>query len=246
MDASLSEIDTSNNNASDYAAIILKGLAGAIPIGGSLFAEVIGNAIRNQRIDRIDKYLHVLAAKVSKLEEEILRDRLLEPEFINLLEDSLYQAARAPSEERIGYIASLVSNSLLQEQVDYIRYTHILSLLDEINDVEVLIVQYYSLHPPKSEEFRQKHEIALSKPPAVSGSSLEDLDKSTVSASYREHLTRLGLLKIKFRKPKKGELPEFDERTGMIKAQGYDIAPLGRLLLRYIELEEKGDELQGD
>jgi hypothetical protein len=44
----------------------------------------------------------------------------------------------------------------------------------------------------------------------------------------------LGLLKIRFNKPNKGEVPEFDEHTGMIKAQGYDITSLGELFLRSI------------
>jgi len=45
----------------------------------------------------------------------------------------------------------------------------------------------------------------------------------------------MGLLKARFKKPKRGELPAFDDKTGMIKAQGYEITGLGRLLLRSID-----------
>lgn len=241
METSLEKINTSSNNAYDNTAIVLKGLAGAIPFAGSLIAEVIGNVIPNQRMDRIDKYLHLLALKVSEIEEKILRSRFLEPEFIAVFEDSLYQAARATSQGRIEHIASLISNSLSDEHVDYLRYKHVLSLLGEINDVEILIIQFYSLPPNDSKEFWQSHETALSSPPMVTGSSQDTVDKSIVSRSYREHLVRLGLLRIKFKKAKKGELPEFDERTGMVKAQGYDITSLGKLLLRYIDLATKPD-----
>jgi hypothetical protein len=33
----------------------------------------------------------------------------------------------------------------------------------------------------------------------------------------------------------KGELPDFDERTGRIKANGYKVTALGKLLLRLID-----------
>lgn len=68
------------------------------------------------------------------------------------------------------------------------------------------------------------------------GSTQAELDKHAIYMSYTDHLVRLGLLRPRFRKPKKGELPEFDEKTGMLKASGYDVTPLGRLMLRYIDL----------
>jgi hypothetical protein len=41
---------------------------------------------------------------------------------------------------------------------------------------------------------------------------------------------------ITYRKSKKGDMPEFDEKTGMVKASGNSITHLGRLLLRSIDL----------
>jgi hypothetical protein len=46
------------------------------------------------------------------------------------------------------------------------------------------------------------------------------------------------LLRPKYKKPKKGELPEFDEKTGTLKFSGYDVTSLGKLLLRYIDIAE--------
>jgi hypothetical protein len=45
----------------------------------------------------------------------------------------------------------------------------------------------------------------------------------------------LGLLRRRFKTFKKGEVPEYDDKTGMIKAVGHEITPLGRLLLKSID-----------
>lgn len=88
-------------------------------------------------------------------------------------------------------------------------------------------------------EFWAKHGDALKEPTAYMGSSQEEIDKNTVFQTHKIHLTNLGLLKPRFKKPKRGELPEFDEKTGMIKASGYDSTSLGRLLLRSIDQGKK-------
>jgi len=49
---------------------------------------------------------------------------------------------------------------------------------------------------------------------------------------------RLGLLKPRFKNVKKGSLPVFDEKTGMMKASGHSITRLGRMLLKYIDQTE--------
>jgi hypothetical protein len=59
----------------------------------------------------------------------------------------------------------------------------------------------------------------------------------TSCLAYRNRLRRLSLIRATYKKPKKGELPEWDFKTGMIKAQSDRITPLGRLLLRYIDAE---------
>ena len=48
-----------------------------------------------------------------------------------------------------------------------------------------------------------------------------------------------GCSEFRFKKPKRGELPEFDEKTGMVKVGGYEITSLGRLLLRSIDQDKK-------
>ncbi|MEZ4615392.1 MAG: hypothetical protein R2867_07745 [Caldilineaceae bacterium] len=59
------------------------------------------------------------------------------------------------------------------------------------------------------------------------GSSQEQVDQATVHKGYRQH--QLDLLRPRFKRPKKNEIPEFDENTGMMKASGYELTALGRL-----------------
>ena len=48
------------------------------------------------------------------------------------------------------------------------------------------------------------------------------------------HLARLNLLRPGLKRPRRGEFPEFDEKTGMMKASGYRVTPLGYMLLARI------------
>jgi hypothetical protein len=225
-----------STKGTDIAAIIGKGLLGAIPFVGPLAAEIVGAIIPNQRIDRIETVLRLLETKISEEDKEKVKQRIVSPESVDLIEDGFVQASRALSEERKEYIATLLKNSLTDDQLKHIEYKRLLSILGELNDLEVLILKSLTfLHGEEgSKEFWEKHEKALDEPIAYLGSPQEEWDKFEIYKTHKEHLVRLGLLKIRFNKPNKGEVPEFDEHTGMIKAQGYDITSLGELFLRSI------------
>ena len=223
----------------DWVAVLGKGLFGAIPVVGPLAAEVIGTLIPNQRLDRIEGYLKKVEEKLKNLKEDQLREKFTDQENIDLFEDSLYQASKALSEERKEYIASLFKNCLTDEKLGHIQYKKLLSILSEINDIEILILKGQEEGYRGNSEFWKKHEKALMPPPVSFGSTQEDQDKNSIHQTYKNNLVKLGLFRPNFKKPKKGEIPEFDEKTGMIKAQGYDITPLGRLLLKSINQIEK-------
>ena len=220
---------------SDAAAMFGKGVASLIPFVGPLAAEIIGNLIPNQRIDRIFTLLKTLESKIDEKERTKVEKRMLEEKSIDLMEDGFMQAARALSEERIEHIASLLKNSLTNEDVEHIAYKRLLSLLGELNDIEVLILKSYSMIGDEQRNFQIRHQDALTVPVLYLSASQEEVDKHAIYETYKANLAHLGLLKIKFRKPKRGELPEFDEKTGMVKAQGYEITSLGMLLLRSID-----------
>tara|TARA_R110000868_G_scaffold411644_1_gene706668 strand:- start:1758 stop:2453 length:696 start_codon:yes stop_codon:yes gene_type:complete len=221
----------------DIAAILGKGLVGAIPFVGPLAAEIVGAIIPNQRIDRIESLLKLLESKIAEEEKSKVEEKIVTPESVDLIEDGFLQAARALSEERKDYIASLLKNSLTNDRLEYIENKRLLSILGQLNDLEVIILKSYTLHhgEPESEEFFKIHQDSLQPPGAFVGSTQEDLDKQVLHQTHKAHLANLGLLRPGFKRAKKGELPEFDDKTGMIKANGYSVTPLGRLLLRSID-----------
>ena len=224
----------------DVVASVLKGYLSGLPILGPMIAEMIDDLIPNQRIDRIASLLKALESKIDPEEKSKVEARMLEEKSIDLMEDGFLQAARALSEERIEYIASLLKNSLTDEALEHIACKKLLSILGEINDVEVLLLRLHSKRTiVKMEEFRSKHKDALTKPIASLAAPREEIDKATIYKTYETNLARLGLIEIRFKKPRRGELPEFDEKTGMMEARGYNITSLGRLLLRSIDQSEK-------
>ena len=229
-------------NKSDIAAILGKGFLGTIPFVGPLVGEIIGNLIPNQRIDRIASLLKALGSKVDEEERAKVEERILEEKSVDLMEDGFLLAARALSEERIDHIASLLKNSLTGEDLEHLAYKRLLFLLGELNDIEVLILKSHSIGIAQQQEFRRKHQDALTPPIVHLGSPQEVVDKGAIYDTHTANLARLDLLKMRFRQPRRQELPEFDNRTGMMKANGYEITSLGMLLLRSIDQE--GDNTQ--
>lgn len=221
----------------DLAVSLSKGVLGAIPIVGPMMAEVIGHVIPNQRIDRLEQFLKILEEKVKDVDSKRLHERFNQEEFVDLLEDGMLRASRALSEERKRYIASIVENGIKEERFESIQKKLILNLLSELNDVEIVMLQSYGIHPDERDEYFGKHENVLRPPMATFGSASEVIDDKAVFDAQKSHLERLGLLRLRFKKPRKGELPEFDDKTGMVKAQGYEVTSLGRLLLRSIGLK---------
>jgi hypothetical protein len=230
-----------NSPTAERVGVIVKGGFGAIPGLGSVFSEVIGNFIPNHRMNRIESILHILAVRIQGLSEERIQQRFRDPRFVDLFEDGMYQAVRALSDERLHYIAALLKNSLSDEEVNHLQDKHLLQLLGELNDAEVIVLKFQSFRIQRSAEataFREQHASVLESYPVVTGTPQPVIDKSTIHRSFNQHLMQLGLFTGKFaRRPGKQGL-EWDTSTGMLKSEGYGITRLGMLLLRRIDLAE--------
>ncbi len=208
-----------DHNKNDIAAILGKGFFGAIPFVGPLAGEIVGNLIPNQRIDRIASLLKALELKIDAEERAKVEERILEEKSVDLMEDGFLLAARALSDERIDHIASLLKKSLTAEDLEHIACKRLLFLLGELSDIEVLILKSYSMGIAQQQEFRRKHQDALTPPIVHLGSPQEVIDKGAIYETHKVNLVRLGLLK----------------RTGMMKAGSSQITALGMLLLRSID-----------
>lgn len=225
------------NSKTDLAVSISKGVLGAVPIIGPMMAEVVGSLIPNQRLDRLEKFIMILEDKVFGIDKDKISNRLHNEKFIDLLEDGMLQASRALSEDRKEYIASIIENGIKQDELEYSQNKLILNILSKLNDTEIIVLQSYGIHPGERNEYFEKHKEVLMPPMATLGSSPKVIDDKALFDAQKNHLVRLGLLKLKFKKPKHGESPEFDDKTGMIKAQGYEVTSLGRLVLKNIGLK---------
>ena len=224
-------------NKIDVSVSIGKSATALIPFLGGAIGEIIGNIIPNQRIDRITRFLESLDKKISELEKENLKSKITSPPYVDIMEDAFQQASRALTDERIEYISSLMKNGLTSKEVETIEFKKILWLLGELNDAEVIILKAYDHLRGDDDPFHEKHKNLIYGPQAYIGSTQKEVDKYSLHQTYRRHLESLGLLRPNFKRPRKGEFPEFDEKTGMIKANGYTLTNLGSILLRYIDLK---------
>lgn len=244
------ELNEIKDNMSDHAAMIVRlggtaasGLAAfltqnvAVGLVGPVLFELLASRIPNQKQERIANLAIALERKLEGVDPAVLDEMAQDARFGDLVEDGLYQAARALTPDRLEYIASLIKNSITQTDVDYARSKWLLYLLGQLNDIEVVLLKSEALSPFEEEAFYRIHEDIVVGPQAHIGSSQEEVDKQVVHNSYRDHMVQLGLLRNRYRMPGRDGKLELDENTGTLKRQGRDITPLGRLLLDYIDLK---------
>ena len=207
---------------------------------GPLIAEIVGNVIPRQRVDRISEFVRLLDNRLRQMEQSVLDGKFREPAVIDLLEDAFLQAARATSHERLEHIANVVANGLSADELKEAEAKRMLWLLGQLNESEIVILRSRLVmtreDAEEDTEFWSKHAELLAPDTTVMGSFEEDFEEAALKASYRQHLHDLGLLRQRYKKPRRGELPEFDERTGTMKASGSDVTRLGKMFLRYLKL----------
>jgi hypothetical protein len=230
------DLDGPPNLGGAVAVGFASGILGLVPVCGAVLEEVVREFIPDQRRERLNDYLRLLHQRLARLEEEELRRRFRQPENVDLFEEGAFQAARALSDDRKRYIANLVASGISGDEAERLRAKRLLNLLREIDDDQIIILTSKLRRHLEDQAFHERHAAVLKHTSAVFSSSRDELDRATVHEQAAAHLIRLGLLGQKFARPGLGRQPELDEKTGMIKAAGTEITPLGRLLLRHIGL----------
>lgn len=227
----------------DHVTSVVKGAIGAVPIAGPLLAEIAGSVIPNQRIDRLANFAELLGNRLEDVEEQKLKSNLTDENFTDAVEETLRQAARSTSVERRGYIASVLANGVNSDNIDFIETKHLLRLLGEINDIEVVWLRaYYGWHwSIRDSSFHETHAVILTPASAYIGAPRHELDKAAMQDSYKLHMESLGLLRSRVKFDSRTKLPEFDKKRGF-KKSGYEITPLGQLLIRYIDMIPTKDD----
>lgn len=226
------------SNRVDYAVSALKGLLGIAPVAGPILAEVIGTIIPNQRIDRLAAFVEKLAAEFVAEGRVLAVEHFSRQEQIDLFEEGALQSSRALSTERLEYIAKIVTFGLSGELKAQIEAKRLLNAIRTLDDDQLVILSSYLRRNVVDDEFNERH-VNILYPPRYHGE--DDFDGDTTFEFARSGLHALGLIAHHFVRPRKGEPPEFDERTGMLKSSSTMLTPLGRLLLRRIGLAGQDD-----
>ena len=230
--------DNLNNNSTDYIVSAFKGALGAADIfAGSLVAELVGVIVPAQRLDRLVDFARRLEKRIASLDKEAVRARLTDENFTDLMEEASLEAVRAVTEERREYLAATLASGLDDQRISFVEAKHLLRILGQINDIEVIWLRSY-LHPHylggEQDEFRQKHKDLL-RPTAVHNQSTdEERDKHALRRNYLEHLTSLGLIQQPLTIDSKTGEPIYDKNARMWSTEQPRVTRLGRLLLRQI------------
>ena len=121
--------DEISSNATDYAVAIAKSALGAVPIAGPFLAELAGTVIPRQRADRLADFARGLATNLNALDQDVLRVKLTNENFTDLVENGAREAVRAVSAERRQYVAHPVSAGLTEDKVLFTESKHLLRML---------------------------------------------------------------------------------------------------------------------
>lgn len=212
------EIDL-HTNAADLTAAFVRNVVGVAPFVGPMVAELITSTIPNQKMERVVVAIKVLEDRLKYVEEDVVNEKFKSDKFADLLEDALPQMARALTDERRAYIANLLSQSITDDKLDHLAQKKLLSMLNELNDAEIILLHFYAIRradKPKSEKMIEEYPFiqgalrAFDKDPAD--------EKELMFRGYRGTLFMDSLLMG----PPDDEYP----------------SPMGYLLLRYVQPEK--------
>ena len=231
--------DNLDDNLRDRLVAAAKGAASIIPLAGGPLGELIGEVIPKQRQDRIVSYLRRLETRLQELEASEVDKALSDPNKIDMVETGGYQAARATNEKRIKQISEAVYNGIKGSEAEAIRRKRLLTLLGELDNDEVAIL---NAHGQSYGSNNREVWSQIERPgPAHSQAGRDVFDQNALYDAGKAHLTRLGLLKLRYPALKKDEYPKFDKNTGGFKGS-IEVSSLGRLLLREIGMPSTIDQ----
>jgi hypothetical protein len=92
----------------------------------------------------------------------------------------------------LANLASVLEKSLTDEQIKYLQTKRLLSILSELNDVEVIILQSYGYMNPT--EFRDQHKSIFQNAVIHDGTSQKEQEENAMYINYRDNLINLGLI----------------------------------------------------
>lgn len=224
-----------NPNLADLATTLTKGFAGLVPAIGPLMAELLGESIPQQRLDRVVAFLKQLEKRIANSEMERLKDNVY---FVDLLENAVVQSTRSLTDERNSYLAKFMEINRDVDERDFSLKKKLLQALEELTDDDIETLE--SIHNPfKKNRFRRHERLTIGKFDALSED--EKYRYELLEASESAHINALEkneLIYAKRRVPDKRNEHELndhlDDDTGLPEIIGREITSKGKLLLKSI------------
>ena len=99
-------------------------------------------------MDRLEDYVRRLSDSLGKLEEREVRERMLEPENVDLFEDGAMASARALSDDKRERIARLVAYGISGDEQVRIEAKRLLQVITRLEDDQIIrLTSYLYRHP---------------------------------------------------------------------------------------------------
>lgn len=230
----------------DAITSLIKGTVGLLP-GGSLISELLNVTIPNFKMQYYENYMEIIKTKLSSIDIELIKKKFNDEKFANLFEESIWTATKSISEEKRNYIANIITYSLKTDNFDYEKERYYLSIINELNDIQIIYLIYYAKMKidwgKMDKEFIEKHSDILKYETIYWNSTDEVREKANIIKYYLEHMERMGLLYAYYKMPSKNlssdKDPEFDDKTGKLKSSGFKISKLGKELAEYMGFSDE-------
>lgn len=129
-------------NAADWAPEAFKAASSLLPVVGGLVAYAI-DRLPARRLDRVARFLHLLADQVDGMQAEIgeLRAQWEQrPEASGLLEAGLAAAAGTPTNSRLERLARVVAAGLTTGEIEAMSAARRIRLIQEVDDGEFTVL----------------------------------------------------------------------------------------------------------
>lgn len=145
------------DKATEIAYATGKGLIASIPFVGGVAAELLGVAIPNKRMERVEQMLTHFSEKVKDMEESVLHQRMQENDIVELFEESVHEAAKTSAKIKLIGIANLLASGIKTDAK--ISELHLfLDSISRLSELDLLILfaayRAFNSHAVTQKEFR--------------------------------------------------------------------------------------------
>jgi len=226
-------------NGVDYFVSCTKSTLGIVPYVGTFLGEVIGNVIPNQRMDRVCKYLEILAEKIEeKLNQDQYKEITNDKSLIMLFEKSIRFSSETDSLDKYVYYSEFIINSVKNKTVEQIQKERLLTILSELNEIEIILLISYGLsltiNQVKANEFIEKNKQIIAPEPRYLSEPFEKCYAEKFNEQYNQNLEKLGIISYDLVYDRETKIPIVDEVAKKLERRGYVLTIIGKLLFDFI------------